>query len=282
MRSRLAWYVEQGCACPEYGAALSVFQDVEQGLPAILMRLVTPTDFLKHLHTVLERGIVAGRIDASMDFLALCIFCAFRKLAVEEVYIEVLDRNPFLGQHSDQAASFAEMFATGAQCETYFDLRPQVLGRLLSEKFRSHCGKWHPSAARTCQCSHIATLLSTTLVLSGTPADYLSATFDGLLTLHVVLATHPPPRPDETDSEQPTVYASRLVDEDPAASRLDPPVWYSISFLSIFAAPALIDILLLSTLGRGLYLSTYMSKIESGMATAALMFRYVLLSLSSC
>ncbi|KAK4561665.1 hypothetical protein LTR86_004344 [Recurvomyces mirabilis] len=225
VRSRLAWYVDQGCACLEYGAALSVFQEIEQRLPHVLMKMDSSSDFLDHLQTVLQQGIVAsGKIDASADFLALAVFSAFRKLALEEVYVEILDRNPFLGQHSDQAASFAEMFATGAQCETYFDLRPQVLGRILSEKFRSHC------------------------------------------------ATHPPPRPNESDSEQPTSYASKLVDEDPDAARLDPPVWYRISFLSIFAAPALIDILLLSTLGRGLYLSTFMSKTESSMATAALMF----------
>ena len=48
------------------------------------------------------------------------------------------------------------------------------------------------------------------------------------------------------------------------------------SYLGIFAVPALIDVLLLTTLGRGLYLSAYMSEVEQQMATYALVIGLLL------
>jgi hypothetical protein len=48
------------------------------------------------------------------------------------------------------------------------------------------------------------------------------------------------------------------------------------AYLGVFAVPALIDILLLTTIGRGLYLSAYMSEIEQQMSTNALVIALVL------
>ena len=48
------------------------------------------------------------------------------------------------------------------------------------------------------------------------------------------------------------------------------------TYLGIFAVPALIDILLLTTIGRGLYLSAFMSEIEQRMSTYALVFALIL------
>jgi len=63
------------------------------------------------------------------------------------------------------------------------------------------------------------------------------------------------------------------VDQEPA----EPSLQYKLTFLGIFAVPALIDISLLSTIGRGLYLTTYMSDEEKTSATTAL-----LLALLTC
>ena len=55
------------------------------------------------------------------------------------------------------------------------------------------------------------------------------------------------------------------------------------SYLGVFAVPALIDILLLTTTGRGLYLSAFMSPVEQQMSTYALVIALLLCgAVSSC
>ncbi|TKA72816.1 hypothetical protein B0A49_05480 [Cryomyces minteri] len=178
---------------------------------------------LSQLKIVFQTVLQKGQIDASADIFALSVFCAFRKLAIDEVYLEVLDRNPLPNRHADQAACFSEMFALGSQCESYFDMTSNALGRIIADKYHSY------------------------------------------------YRNHQPPHRDDKTTELPTAYASQQIDEDPDAGRLELPIHYRITFLGIFAVPALIDILLLTTVGRGLYLSTYMSETEKTMATAGLM-----------
>jgi hypothetical protein len=48
------------------------------------------------------------------------------------------------------------------------------------------------------------------------------------------------------------------------------------SYLGVFAVPALIDILLLTTVGRGLYLSAFMTETEQQMSTYAFVFALIL------
>lgn len=224
--ARLAWHRERGCQHPDQSAAVSVFRQVQAKLAGVLIR--GEAEHISQMETVLERMIQPGKIDAAADILALSIFCAFRKLAIEEVYLEILDRNPLPNAHPDQAACFAEMFALGSQCETYFDMTSNVIGRILADKQQAY---------------------------------YMQ---------------HQPPKRDDKATEVPTAYASTLVDEDPAYGQAPLPWYYQVTFLGIFAVPALIDILLLTTIGRGLYLSTYMSEIEKTMATAGLMFGLLL------
>jgi glycosyltransferase involved in cell wall biosynthesis len=81
---------------------------------------------------------------------------------------------------------------------------------------------------------------------------------------------------DDNATELPTTYASKLVDLDPDAGPEKLPTYYQITFLGIFAVPALIDILLLTTIGRGLYLTAFMSEDEKHMATTALMLALLL------
>lgn len=80
----------------------------------------------------------------------------------------------------------------------------------------------------------------------------------------------PPPR-EEGFTELPTAYAAMQVDADPHDGEEIVPWCYKITFLGIFAVPALIDIFMLTTIGRGLYLTTFMSSTDKTMATTALM-----------
>ncbi|KAJ9624552.1 hypothetical protein H2203_005287 [Taxawa tesnikishii (nom. ined.)] len=220
--SRLAWHREQGCAHLDLVSAISVFREIDTRLADFLRN--QQADVLSRLEAVLTTILQKNQIDASADILALSVFCAFRKSAIDEVYLEVLDRNPLPNNaHSDQAACFAEMFGTGSQCQSYFDMTSNVLGKLLFDRYRAY---YHE---------------------------------------------HPPPVRDDHSTELPTTYVSKNVDLDPEAKPLELPFHYRITFLGIFAVPALIDIMLLTTIGRGLYLSTYMEAEVKTMATAALM-----------
>jgi len=224
--ARLAWHADRGCQRPSKDAAISVFRDLQARLSSVLIN--GEAEHMTQMETVLQDIIKLGKIDASADILALSIFCAFRKLAIEEVYLEILDRNPLPNAHSDQAACFAEMFALGSQCESYFDMTSNVIGRILADKQQAY-----------------------------------------------YMQNQPPQRDDKT-TEVPTSYASTLVDEDPNYSQPKLPWYYQVTFLGIFAVPALIDILLLTTVGHGLYLSTNFAKPLITMATAGLMFGLLL------
>lgn len=224
--SRIAWFRERGCWHPDQSSAISVFKEIDSRLSKIL--LDQQSQLLSQLESALEILLRKDCIDAGADIFALSIFCAFRKLALEEVYLEVLDRNPLPNPHPDQAACFAEMFALGSQCESYLDMTSNALGRILTDKYHSYYKQ------------------------------------------------HQPPLRDDKTTELPTTYSSSQVDLDTKPAYIKLPMHYKVTFLAIFAGPALVDILLLSTIGRGLYLSTYMADIEKTMATAALMVSLLL------
>ncbi|KAK3719243.1 hypothetical protein LTR37_004462 [Vermiconidia calcicola] len=228
IEARLAWLREQGAEVPTAEAALSIFQDFDTRLPVILMN--NEVNHLDQIAAALGRVLQKGGIDSKVDIFALSVFSAFRKLAVDETYLEILDRNPMPNSHPDQAACFAEMFALGAQCEAYLDMTPEAVGRVLAVRY------W----------------------------DYYRK--------------NQPPHRDDKSAELPTAYASMNTDEDPfAATEAEGlPLHYRLTFLGIFAVPALVDILLLTLVGRGLYLSTFMAEVEKSMATAGLMIGLLL------
>ncbi|KAH0537525.1 hypothetical protein FGG08_005700 [Glutinoglossum americanum] len=224
--SRLEWYRERGCQHPDPDAAISLFLEIEVSIMDALKR--RQSQQLEQLTTVLRSVLRKNKIDSSLDLFALSVFCAIRKLAFEEVYMEVTDRNPLFGDQCDQAAAFAELFALGSRCESYFGVTPSVFGKMLSDKYRLYYN-----------------------------------------------AHQPPPSADDS-TVLATAYAAAQIDVDPDADPAELP-WYSrFTFLSVFAIPALVDILLLTTTGRGLYLSAYMSQIEQQMATLALMISLIL------
>lgn len=221
IRSRLEWYIEQGCPVPDAAAAISVFQEVDARLPDVLFG--QQSEILSQIQQVLEQVLQPGHIDATTDLFCLSLFCALRKLAVTEIYFEVLDRNPLPNSHPDQAACFAEMFALGSRCEAYFDMTPSAFGRMLADRYNAY------------------------------------------------FKEHQPPMRNDNNKELPTAYASKQVDLNPNAAEEKLSILYQGTFLGIFAFPALLDIMLLTTVGRGLYLSSYMTQDEKTMATTALM-----------
>jgi len=186
------------------------------------------SETLAQLGIVIQTLMQRKQIDAGVDIFALSVFSAFRKLALDEVYLEVLDRNPYPNHSSDQAGCFAENFALGSRCDSFFDMTPRVLGRIISDRYRAYYMKYQP------------------------------------------------PLREEGFTELPTAYAAMQIDLDPDNGEEDLPIYYHVTFFGIFAVPALIDVMLLTTIGRGLYLTTFMTSIEKTMATTALLLALLL------
>jgi hypothetical protein len=219
--ARIAWYREKGCHHPDLTTAMSLFDEINARVYSVLMR--REAHILERLEALFRDNLKTGKIDASLDFLAMAVFCAFRKLALNETFLEVMDRNPLPNVVPDQAACFAEMFSMGSRCEWYLGLTPNVLGEIITERFLVYYKKY------------------------------------------------PPPIRDDTTTEMPSAYSSSQIDLNPYHKPPSIPAYYGVTFLGIFALPALVDIMCLTILGRGLYLTTYMSQIEKSMATNALM-----------
>ncbi|CAG8910116.1 unnamed protein product [Penicillium egyptiacum] len=87
---------------------------------------------------------------------------------------------------------------------------------------------------------------------------------------------HQPPNWVNGAPELATSYAGAQIDVNPDEQPKTMPGYQRFTFLSVFAIPALIDIILLTMVGRGLYLSAAMSRDEQDSATMALMISLLL------
>ncbi|KAK2612538.1 hypothetical protein QQS21_001476 [Conoideocrella luteorostrata] len=219
--ARLSWLAEKGCWIPDRAKAINLFREVSDRLYTVLMQGETTT--LEKLSACIQELVRKGQIDASVDIFAMSVFCAFRKLALDEVYLEIMDRNVYPNHTTDQAGCFAENFALGSRCDSFFDATPRDIGRILADRYRAYYMRYQP------------------------------------------------PLREEMFTELPTAYAAMQVDFDTEDSKEKMAFTHQFTFFAIFAVPALIDVTLLTTIGRGLYLTTFMSSEEKTMATLALL-----------
>jgi glycosyltransferase involved in cell wall biosynthesis len=223
--SRLEWHREHGWAHSDPAVAVDLFEDVYARLYRALMD--GESELYERIGNVLDALMQTDQIDAGADMFALAVFSAFRKFSLDEIYLEVLDRNAFPNHSTDQAAVFAEAFGVGSRCDSFFDFSPRVLGTIISNRYR------------------------------------------------IYYTTHQPPDRKDGYTELPTAYAAMQVDSDTEFGNEQVSSIYKVTFLGIFAVPALIDIGLLTTIGRGLYLTTFMSSNQKTFATTALMIALI-------
>lgn len=87
---------------------------------------------------------------------------------------------------------------------------------------------------------------------------------------------HQPPDWVNGAPELATTYAGAQIDVNPGENLKPIRPYQRFTFLGVFAIPALIDIILLSIIGRGLYLSAYMTYEEQESATIALLISLLL------
>ncbi len=224
--SRLEWLASKGCSVPDQSEAIALFNTVQARLCTVLTRC--EDDVYAQLSAAMQALLRKGHVDAGVDMLALSVFSAFRRLALDEVYLEVLDRNVYPNLSYDQPGCFAEHFALGSRCDSFFDTNARNVGRILAARYRAY---------------------------------YME---------------HQPPLREEGFKQLPTTYAAMQVDFGPDDDGKEAlPFYYHITFFGIFALPALFDVMLLTTIGRGLFLTTFMASVEKTMATTALMLALV-------
>ncbi|KAF2089036.1 glycosyltransferase family 4 protein [Saccharata proteae CBS 121410] len=227
IHARTKWYAQQQCMHLPEPLALQIFEEVDTVFQDILWS--QRHEDMDLLTSAFEK-ICANEIDCISDLLLFSVFCAAKKAAFEEIYLEVTDRNPLFNEYPDQGAAFAELFALGSRCESYFGVTPSQFGVLLSTKHRAYYNQ----------------------------------------------PQNQPPMWIDNAPAFASAYAAAQTDIDPDQKPVSLPGYRRFTFLSVFAIPALVDIMLLTTMGRGLYLSAFMSEDEQRFATLGLMISLLL------
>ncbi|KAK3938628.1 putative glycosyl transferase [Diplogelasinospora grovesii] len=167
-------------------------------------------------------------VDINTDLIALMFFCALRQAAFEDVFIEATDRCPLFSQ-PDQAAVFSELWVLGSQCELYFGMPPRALGNIIYDWYRSYLQRYPP------------------------PSDWQPVEGD-MMTVYDKSepATRPREQTNSGDGLERKGFRRYF-----RIKRMDQSL-VEFSALSIFCLPAILDILLLTFFGRGLFMTAYM------------------------
>ena len=178
----------------------------------------------------------------TLDLYALMFFCSLRRFAFEEVYLETTDRCPLFLQQRDQAAVFAEMWALGSQCEIYFGIKPRALGAVIYDRYRIYLEEHPPST----ESSKIAEVFTAYQIVEGLDND------------NAIVDTGP-----RTFKQRFALFRQHVA---------------NATFLTVFCVPAIVDVCLLTFLGRGLYLTAFMSGEERLMANYAVLSALIMTS----
>ncbi|KAF3911696.1 hypothetical protein AA313_de0203910 [Arthrobotrys entomopaga] len=235
---RLTWYKRQGArVLPFLGRLDRLFQIIESIILDALFAIDRDTinKITKVLLNAFDRSDPRfEKVDVLSDLFALMVFSAFRKFGFEDVYLEATDRCPLFHQQKDQAGVFAELWVLGSQCEIYFDITPRQLGEIIYDKYRVYLRANPP------------------------PEDAWNG--KDLFTAYMKV---------ENIAEPETRVDTSKVPKREPGETMEGIKKYG--YLSIFCLPGIIDILLLTFLGRGLYLTGFMHDVETLMASFALL-----------
>ncbi|RDI83168.1 hypothetical protein Vi05172_g6780 [Venturia inaequalis] len=177
-------------------------------------------------------------VDINADLFATIFFCVLRQAAFEDVYIEATDRCPFFLTQPDQAAVFSELWVLGSQCEIYFGLKPRALGRIIYDNYRAFLRLYPP------------------VDIWNGKQEFTAYSFTQISELSLV---------EEADAAAVT-KSSRLRRAQKALTETAT----SFGALSIFCVPAIVDVCLLTTTGRGFFTTAFMRSEDLTAANYAL------------
>lgn len=165
--------------------------------------------------------------DINADLFALLFFIVLRRAALEDIYLEATDRCPYFLSQPDQAAVFAELWVLGSQCEIYFGILPRDLGEIIYKMYHKYLEVNTPPAK---------------------PTEFKE---------RVITMYWPVTAEREPEGKLPAgSYAAPVSTENKLRhwkKRMQ-----EFGALSIFCFPAILDVILLSFLGRGLFTTAFM------------------------
>ncbi|SPJ88071.1 uncharacterized protein FTOL_12540 [Fusarium torulosum] len=162
-------------------------------------------------------------VDINADLFALIVFTVLRRAAFEEVYMETTDRCPLFLSQPDQAAVFSELWVLGSQCEIYFDLYPRDIGSVIYTRYNLF------------------------LQVDPPPADYRRG--NEIMTMY--------PTSDETPPAS-KVSAGNVTLTSHEKLKLWKKKFADAGAMSIFCLPAIVDVTMLTFIGRGCFMTAFM------------------------
>lgn len=240
VKMRLEQFAKQGAQqLPELGNLAELSELLERKLQdalftgdrSTLNQLSTPlVDAYNAVGTIRPAG-------CRLDIYGLIYFCTLRKLAYEDVYLETTDRCPLFLQQHDQAGVFSELWVLGSQCEIYFGIQPRALGEVTFDKYHEYLTS-HPPPPDCWDGKDVFTAYANT-------------------EARIKLEGHEAMTGSGSPVELPGQEAGFKLDEADSTKRLTEAA-SAFGALSIFCFPAVIDVTLLSFLGRGFYLTAFM------------------------
>lgn len=234
LQRRLEDFVRLGAQrLPSVDNLLYLYQVVDKVIDDALFsgdrdKLNTLTESLLHAFDPWNSWTNCEYVDVNADLFALIFFSALRTGAFEDVYIETTDRCPFFLSQPDQAAVFSELWALGSQCEAYFGMLPRDLGEIIYGRYREFLEE-HPPP-------------------------------QGFKDKKIMTAfAKPDPGAGVDEEMDPDGPSRRGFNVSRAVINLRRK-FADFGALSIFCLPAIIDIVLLTFLGRGLFMTAWLGQ----------------------
>ncbi|KAF7558003.1 hypothetical protein G7Z17_g335 [Cylindrodendrum hubeiense] len=235
LRMRLEYYARQGATqLPSLDNVVTLHQLVNKTVVDALFfgqrePLNELTQPLLRAYDPWKSWSDCDHVDINSDLYALIFFSILRRAAYEEVYNESTDRCPIFVSQPDQAAVFSELWILGSQCDIYFGLLPRDIGSIIYHRYRAF------------------------LHLSPPTAD------DRINNEIMTMYFSPNAAPIFKDGDDEQFPASLKTKRTPYERiRLWKKRFAEAGALSIFCLPAIIDVVLLTFVGRGCFMTAFM------------------------
>jgi hypothetical protein len=244
LQKRLAHYVDQGAvALPNLDNLVHLFKKMDKTVCDALFagNRDTLTAIVEPLHEAVQTSAPGSGtpIDLNVDLLCLMFFSILRREAFHDVYLETTDRCPYFLSQPDQAAVFSELWILGSQCEIYFGIVPRELGLIIFKKYEQYLAQNPPTEKEAGD-------------------GFKNA--EGTLTVYADPSGCVVEEPDEPAGG--TMGAYESLHTAPAFSRARLREWkrriLDFGAMSIFCLPAIVDVVLLTLLGRGMFVTAFM------------------------
>ncbi|KJZ79799.1 hypothetical protein HIM_00513 [Hirsutella minnesotensis 3608] len=188
-----------------------------------------------------------SHVDINADIFALIFFSALRRAAFEDVYNEATDRCPLFLQ-PDQAAVFSELWVLGSQCEGYFGILPRDLGEVIYDRYHRF--------------------------LADRPPQTSDRTDNEIMTMYSSAESGP----QSTDVAKRSKWRATLGGQTTVFEKLEK--WKTrfaeFGAMSIFCLPAILDVVLLTFVGRGMFMTAFMHPDHLRAAVYALLISLLL------